>query len=144
MGELCGSASGVELHLPGGGIPSSVRRLLTTDDGSTGARGSVLQAALPHLEWADRVCICGPVAMCSAAHRCAEGGRGVAPDDRTTLSTKAAQRLLDAEVSLELRMGCGVGACYACSIPTVRGRLKVCRDGPVFRFGDVLWEALAT
>jgi len=143
-GELYESASAAERAVPGGGIPSSVRRLVTTDDGSAGARGSALQAALPHFEWADRVYICGPVAMCFAAHRCAEGGRGVDPDEGMTLSTKAAQRLLDAEVSLELRMGCGVGACYACSIPTVRGRLKVCHDGPVFRFGDVLWEALAT
>ncbi|MCK9357335.1 MAG: hypothetical protein M0R22_09380 [Dehalococcoidia bacterium] len=143
-GELYESASGVGRHLPGGGIPSSVRRLVTTDDGSAGARGSAVQAALPHLDWADRIYICGPVAMCSAARRCAEGGRGVAPEDGASLSTKAAQRLLDAEVSLELRMGCGVGACYACSIPTVRGRLKVCRDGPVFRFGDVFWEALTT
>ncbi len=58
-------------------------------------------------------------------------------------STGASERLADAEVSLEVRMGCGVGACYACSISTRNGRRKVCADGPVFRFGDVLWEELS-
>lgn len=143
-GELYEIDSTAERKLPGGETLPSIRRLVTTDDGSAGAHGSALQAALPHLDWADHVYVCGPVAMCAAAHRCVGEGRGVAMEDGVTLSKRTAQRLLDAEVSLELRMGCGVGACYACSIPTVRGRLKVCRDGPVFRFGDVLWEALRT
>ena len=54
------------------------------------------------------------------------------------------QRLASAEVSLEVRMGCGVGACYACSIATRTGRKKVCSDGPVFAFGDVCWEDVVT
>jgi len=147
-----GARTSAELYLPdsglcgllsGGGVPTAVRRLLATDDGSMGTSGSALQAASPHLEWAERVYVCGPVAMCAAACRCAEQA-AVSLSEGVAITPTAARRLLDAEVSLEARMGCGVGACYACSIPVVSGRVKVCRDGPVFRFGDVIWQSLAT
>ncbi|MEG2641558.1 MAG: dihydroorotate dehydrogenase electron transfer subunit, partial [Eubacterium sp.] len=35
-------------------------------------------------------------------------------------------------LSLEARMACGMGACLGCSIKTVEGNKKVCKDGPVF------------
>jgi dihydroorotate dehydrogenase electron transfer subunit len=41
------------------------------------------------------------------------------------------------QVSLEERMGCGVGACLGCSVKTVSGMRTVCKDGPVF-FGNEL------
>ncbi len=149
-----GARTAAELYEPGDALrrlphaeaqPSVfTRRLTATDDGSAGIHGMALEVALPHLEWADRVYICGPVGMCLAAHRCAAKSDGGSTPAEVALNPAAVERLLDAQVSLELRMGCGVGACYACSIPSVRGRVKVCRDGPVFRFGDVTWEALAT
>ena len=39
---------------------------------------------------------------------------------------------LPCEMSFESRMACGLGACLSCSIDTVNGRKKVCKDGPVF------------
>lgn len=36
------------------------------------------------------------------------------------------------EFSLEARMGCAVGACMCCTVKTVSGPKKVCKDGPVF------------
>jgi dihydroorotate dehydrogenase electron transfer subunit len=36
------------------------------------------------------------------------------------------------QVSLEERMGCGVGACLGCSVRTTGGMKTVCKDGPVF------------
>lgn len=43
-------------------------------------------------------------------------------------------------ISLEERMGCGVGACFACviSAKTASGYKKVCRDGPVFAANEVM------
>ncbi len=35
-------------------------------------------------------------------------------------------------VSIESRMGCGIGACLSCSCKTANGNKKVCKDGPVF------------
>jgi len=47
------------------------------------------------------------------------------------------------QVSLEVRMACGLGVCYGCSIKTRDGMKKVCRDGPVFSMQEVAWEELA-
>ena len=43
-------------------------------------------------------------------------------------------------VSLERRMACGVGACYACSVATSAGNRRVCKDGPVFKAEEVYYE----
>ena len=39
----------------------------------------------------------------------------------------------DGELSLEARMGCGFGACMGCSIQTVSGPRRICKEGPVFK-----------
>jgi dihydroorotate dehydrogenase electron transfer subunit len=63
-----------------------------------------------------RILACGPEAMLrSLWEKC--------------LSQNAAERL---EVSLEGRMACGIGACFACTRKTSAGNRKVCKDGPVF------------
>jgi len=36
-------------------------------------------------------------------------------------------------------MGCGLGACLSCSIDTLSGRRKVCKDGPVFPAEEVFF-----
>ncbi|TFJ94585.1 dihydroorotate dehydrogenase electron transfer subunit [Lentibacillus salicampi] len=43
-------------------------------------------------------------------------------------------------ISLEARLGCGVGACFACAIPAnlEGGYRKICTDGPVFAAGEVV------
>lgn len=41
-------------------------------------------------------------------------------------------------VSLEKRMGCGVGACLSCSCDTKRGRRRSCKEGPIFKGSDLL------
>ncbi|MFH1652068.1 MAG: dihydroorotate dehydrogenase electron transfer subunit, partial [Chloroflexota bacterium] len=46
------------------------------------------------------------------------------------------------QVSLETRMACGMGLCYGCTVKTTRGLQEVCRDGPVFNLGEVVWEEL--
>jgi len=45
-------------------------------------------------------------------------------------------------VSLEERMSCGFGACYGCVIPTTSGYQRVCKEGPVFEAGELLWQEL--
>lgn len=62
---------------------------------------------------------CGPEPMLAAAAR----------------KARTAQKTL--YVSLERRMACGVGACYACSVATRSGNRRVCKDGPVFPAGEV-------
>ena len=64
---------------------------------------------------------CGPEAMMRAVHRW------------------AAAHGMPAQFSLEERMGCGYGACFACVAPTVTGYRKVCLDGPVFSAEELVW-----
>lgn len=41
-------------------------------------------------------------------------------------------------VSLEKRMGCGLGACLSCSCETKRGRRRSCKEGPIFKGSDLI------
>ncbi|MBL7068785.1 MAG: dihydroorotate dehydrogenase electron transfer subunit [Candidatus Omnitrophica bacterium] len=43
------------------------------------------------------------------------------------------------EVSLEEKMACGIGACLGCAVKTLIGHKMVCKDGPVFNAGDIIW-----
>ena len=44
------------------------------------------------------------------------------------------------ELSMEERMGCGVGICVGCSIQTTQGIKRVCKEGPVFEAGEIIWK----
>ncbi len=46
------------------------------------------------------------------------------------------------QVSLEMRMGCGRGVCYGCTIKTKGGLKRVCEHGPIFELDDILWDGL--
>lgn len=90
-----------------------------SDDGSLGERGTPCDA----LEGAGEIWACGPPPMIRALVRC------VTP----------AVRLL---VNLDRRMGCGYGGCLGCTVPTVRGHVRACVEGPFFDARDVDWKAL--
>jgi dihydroorotate dehydrogenase electron transfer subunit len=47
---------------------------------------------------------------------------------------------LEGEVSLESRLLCGLGSCWGCVIPTVKGNKRVCKDGPIFAASEVLFQ----
>jgi dihydroorotate dehydrogenase electron transfer subunit len=50
------------------------------------------------------------------------------------------------QLSLEIMMGCGTGACLGCTIKTRGGLRQVCKDGPVFNMEDlegINWGELA-
>lgn len=94
---------------------------ITTDDGSLG-KGGFVTDALPDVLTAKNysaVLTCGPEIMM----------RGVAK--------LAAEKNLPCAVSFERRMACGLGACLSCSIDTLSGRRKVCKDGPIFDAKEV-------
>lgn len=43
-------------------------------------------------------------------------------------------------ISLERRMGCGLGACLSCTCKTKKGNRLTCKDGPVFPGEDIFFE----
>ena len=89
---------------------------VTTADGSHGVRGFVTDAMPEEYSY---FYACGPEPMMRAVDRRAK---------------------TDGEFSLEERMGCGFGACMGCSCRTRDGMKRICREGPVLRRGEILWE----
>ena len=112
-------------------LPSEVQFVPVTEDGSVGRKGLVSEILSDFLDWADQIYACGPLGMYKAM------SEHLYP---LSLATSKKRSNLKCQVSLEVRMGCGMGACYGCSINTKKGLKKVCRDGPVFQLDDILWE----
>ncbi len=90
---------------------------VTTTDGSRGIKGFVT-AAMGETGYT-YFYTCGPEPMLRAVYKAS-----------TT----------DGQFSFEERMGCGFGACMGCSCKTVTGYKRICKDGPVLRKGEILWE----
>lgn len=102
-------------------LPSSARYIAATDDGSSGQRGRVTDLIASFIDRSDQVFACGPLPM----YRTLRDNTG------SLLKNKPAQ------ISLEMRMACGFGVCYGCTVNTKQGVRQVCRDGPVFNLEDV-------
>lgn len=107
----------------------ALKLAFATDDGSYGFPGPVTDLLEPLLARGvvDMVYACGPWGMLRETARLL--GRYHVPG----------------EVSLEERMGCGVGACLSCACKIKdEGQAfsyrRVCTEGPVFPVGDVVWE----
>ena len=90
---------------------------VTTVDGSYGIKGFVTDA-MKDLEY-DYFYTCGPMPMFRAIEN--------------TVKTSG-------QYSFEERMGCGFGACMGCSCKTITGYKRICKDGPVMKKEDILWE----
>ena len=89
---------------------------VTTVDGSYGKKGFVTDA-LP--EKYTYFYTCGPEPMLKAVYRATN---------------------TSGQMSFEERMGCGFGACMGCSCKTLTGYKRICKEGPVMRKEEILWE----
>ena len=92
------------------------RVILATADGSLGAKGFVTDVMPDDYSY---VFACGPEPMLKAVYQ----------KSRTS-----------GQFSFEERMGCGFGACMGCSCKTITGYKRICKDGPVLRKEEILWE----
>lgn len=99
--------------------------VICTDDGSLGEHCYVDAAVRRKLaeEEFTAVLACGPKPMLRA------------------VAKAAAEHNTPCRVSMEERMGCGVGACLVCAVRMADGRmLHACKDGPVFDAAEVDWD----
>ena len=90
---------------------------VTTADGSYGVKGFVTDA-MKNMHYS-HFCACGPEPMLKALY---------------AASTTSGQ------MSFEERMGCGFGACMGCSCKTLTGNKRICKDGPVMKKEEILWD----
>lgn len=89
---------------------------VSTVDGSYGKKGFVTDAFPENYSY---FYCCGPEPMLKAVFK----------------GTKTS-----GQFSFEERMGCGFGACMGCSCKTVTGYKRICKDGPVLKKEEILWE----
>lgn len=99
---------------------------VTTDDGSYARHGFVTDVLKELVADATGVAACGPKPMLKA------------------IAALAKDAGLPCQVSMEERMGCGIGACLvcACALKAENGETRyghVCKDGPVFNAEEVEW-----
>ncbi len=99
---------------------------IATEDGSVGSKGNVMDAIRENGLQADVIMACGPMPMLRAIKKYAE------------------ENGIEAYISLEERMACGVGACLGCVCKTKEvdhhshvNNARICTDGPVFEAKEV-------
>ncbi|MBF0317892.1 MAG: hypothetical protein HQL04_06925 [Nitrospirae bacterium] len=119
-------------------LPPVARLHVTSDDGSAGDKGNVLEHLRQYIasivETTEggviKVYACGPYAMTEQLCRmfASKGGDLCKVNGWT----------VEAFVSVEERMACGVAACLGCTVSTVNGYRLVCKDGPVFSVNDLI------
>ncbi len=114
-----------ELLVPVNLLALGIEIITMTEDGSRGEKGTAidgLQKALEAVGKPSRIVACGPVGML----------RHIARISR--------QHSISCEISVEERMGCGIGACLGCAVPASSGGyLHACSDGPVLPAEAVDW-----
>lgn len=99
---------------------------ISTEDGSVGVKGNVMDAIRENGLSADIIYACGPTLMLRA------------------IKEYAQENGIECYLSLEERMACGIGACLACVCRTkekdahsnVKNK-RICKDGPVFLGAEV-------
>ena len=99
---------------------------VATEDGSVGTKGNVMDIIKAHGLAADVIMACGPMPMLRA------------------IKKYAGENKIEAYISLEERMACGVGACLGCVCRTTKvdahshvHNARICTDGLVFEAGEV-------
>lgn len=99
---------------------------ISTEDGSVGTKGNVMDAIREQKLKADIIYACGPTPMLRAIKQYAE------------------ENGIECYISLEERMACGIGACLACVCKSKEkdahsnvNNKRICKDGPVFLSTEV-------
>lgn len=99
---------------------------ISTEDGSVGTKGNVMDAIRENALEADIIYACGPMPMLRALKRFAE------------------EKDIECYISLEERMACGIGACLGCVCKTKKvdhhshvNNTRICTEGPVFLSTEV-------
>lgn len=103
----------------------SKKAIFVTDDGSFAKKGNVVDAFISDIEKEkfDVVYACGPIAMLVALKE----------------KFKQNNYNIPCFISLEERMGCGIGACLVCVCKNEaqNKNFRVCKDGPIFELHEV-------
>lgn len=123
---LLGASTATQLY-PRHFLPPEAEVITITEDGTDSNKGMITDLVPDFVDWTDQIFACGPREMYEA------------------MALKKRELKLEGkpvQISLEVRMGCGRGVCYGCTVKTKGGLKQVCTDGPVFDLEDILWDEL--
>lgn len=97
-----------------------------TEDGSMGEKGLITEIFEKNLKKikVEKVFGCGPLPMFKS------------------LNEICKKENLNLYVSMDPLMACGYGVCLGCVIPTKRGNICACTEGPIFNSKEILWDKL--
>lgn len=98
---------------------------IATDNGSQGFKGFVSDLLKKELSTMDyrlsTIYVCGPKPMLKEIAKISQ------------------KHKIPTQVSLEEHMACGIGACFGCVVNTKHGYKRVCKEGPVFDIGEIIF-----
>ena len=107
-------------------LESNGTLFIATEDGSTGTKGTVIDAIKEQNVEGAVIYACGPTPMLKA------------------IKEYALEKKIECQLSLEERMACGIGACLACVCKSTNkdhhtnvNNKRICKDGPVFLAEEV-------
>jgi len=96
--------------------------VLSAEDGRNAITGKIIDYLFEPENY-DAIFGCGPMPMLIA------------------LKKKCRLKNVSCFVSLESKFGCGVGACLGCTVHTIKGNRRCCKDGPIFSAEEVIFDA---
>jgi dihydroorotate dehydrogenase electron transfer subunit len=101
---------------------NNVELNMASIDGSIGFKGTVIDLLREkyNVLKANFLYSCGPKKMLIEVQKLAKNNN------------------IPGELSLEERMGCGIGVCLSCICKTIYGNKRVCKEGPVFPIDEVI------
>jgi dihydroorotate dehydrogenase electron transfer subunit len=147
---LFGADSARDVY-PSALLPDEVEYVVATADGSLGHPGSVVDLVPDYEAWADQAFAAGPrrllgeLARLAASRRARMGvarlGRKRGAGRVDPPGSPAARRRAFLQVAIEHDIGCAAATCLGCVVGgSSGGRLRVCREGPVFAADELDWE----
>ena len=104
-----------------GAALNAKKMVITAEDGKNALYGRILDYIFEPENY-DVIFGCGSIVMLQA------------------LKKKCESRGVTCFLSMESRMACGTGACFGCTIRTLKGNRRCCAEGPIFPAGDILFD----
>ncbi|MBA2571078.1 MAG: hypothetical protein H0V04_07865 [Chloroflexi bacterium] len=146
---LCGAASAAGVY-PSSLLRDEVEYVVATADGSLGHRGTVVGLMPEYEAWADEAIAIGPLPVLEDLVRVARGrdarlgvarlGRRKGRSSPRRPTRSASRSWLT--VFMDQSVGCALGVCLGCVVPSASGLVRVCREGPSFAADDLVWSGV--
>jgi len=111
-----------------GSAVKSKKLVITAEDGKNALIGRITDFIVDPQGF-DVVFGCGPIPMMKALKK------------KCTVTNPQAENVnVPCYLSMESRFACGVGACLGCTVHTVNGNRRCCKEGPIFSASEVIFD----